>query len=212
MNSDNPHEIRSRIRAGQWMRPTSGLAAAYAQANLVMLDRKYAFEFLLFCQRNPKPCPVLEVLDAGEREPRITAPLADITTDIPLYRAWKKGNMSAEVPEISDYFNQSMVSFLLGCSFTFEHALSMACVPVRNVEEGKNVSMYITNRKCIPAGAVLGAAGSQYEAHSRRARQPCRPGDRPLRIRSRCAGAHRKPEGTRHSRPEQPGFRRPGHH
>ena len=80
------------------------------------------------------------------------APLADITTDIPLYRAWKKGNMSAEVPEISDYFNQSMVSFLLGCSFTFEHALSMACVPVRNVEEGKNVSMYITNRKCIPAG------------------------------------------------------------
>ena len=72
MNSDNPHEIRSRIRAGQWMRPTSGLAAAYAQANLVMLDRKYAFEFLLFCQRNPKPCPVLEVLDAGEREPRIT--------------------------------------------------------------------------------------------------------------------------------------------
>jgi uncharacterized protein YcsI (UPF0317 family) len=152
MNTDNPREIRTRIRAGKWMRPTSGLAAAYAQANLVILDRKYAFEFLLFCQRNPKPCPVLEVLDAGEREPRISAPSADITTDIPLYRAWKKGNMLAEVPEISDYFNQGMVSFLLGCSFSFEHALITACVPVRNIEEGKNVSMYITNRKCISAG------------------------------------------------------------
>jgi uncharacterized protein YcsI (UPF0317 family) len=92
------------------------------------------------------------VLEAGEREPRITAPLADITTDIPLYRAWKKGNMLAEVPEISDYFNQGMVSFLLGCSFSFEHALITACVPVRNIEEGKNVSMYITNKKCISAG------------------------------------------------------------
>lgn len=152
MNTENPREIRARIRAGEWARPTSGLAPAYAQANLVMLDAKYAFEFLLFCQRNPKPCPVLEVIEPGKWEPRLSAPGADIRTDAPLYRVWENGRLAEEVQDIMSRFGPGTVSFLLGCSFSFEHALIAAGVPVRNIEEGKNVSMYITNRNCIPAG------------------------------------------------------------
>jgi uncharacterized protein YcsI (UPF0317 family) len=152
MITETPSEIRAKIRTGAWARPTSGLAPSFAQANLVMLDRKYAFDFLLFCQRNPKPCPVLEVLEPGVFEPRLTAPGADIRTDVPLYRVWKKGLLADEVPDISNYFNEDMVTFLLGCSFSFEHALIGACIPIRNIDEGKNVSMYTTNRQCIAAG------------------------------------------------------------
>jgi uncharacterized protein YcsI (UPF0317 family) len=147
-----PREIRENIRRGQWAKPTSGLAPAFAQANLVILNRGLAFDFLLFCVRNPKPCPILEVMEPGGFEPRITAPGADIRTDIPLYRVWKHGELHAETPEISAHWNDDMVSFLLGCSFSFESALLASGVPIRNIEEGKNVSMYITNRQCIPAG------------------------------------------------------------
>jgi len=147
-----PREVRESIRRGQWVKPTSGLAPAFAQANLVILDRSLAFEFLLFCVRNPKPCPVLEVLEPGGFEPRITAPGADIRTDVPLYRVWKRGELHAETPEISAHWDGDMVSFLLGCSFSFESALLASGIPIRNIEEGRNVSMYITNRPCIPAG------------------------------------------------------------
>ncbi len=152
MIRNDPGEIRQRIRTGEWTRPTSGLAPAYAQTNLVILDSAHAFEFLLFCQRNPKPCPVLEVIEAGRIEPRLTAPGADIRKDVPLYRIWENGKMTAEIPDITEHFGPQMVSFLLGCSFSFEHALIAAGVPVRNIDEGKNVSMYITNRTCVPAG------------------------------------------------------------
>jgi uncharacterized protein YcsI (UPF0317 family) len=148
---DTPEMIRPEIRKGRWNKPTSGLAPGFAQANLVILDRRYAFDFLLFCQRNPKPCPVLEVLGPGESEPRRTAPGADIRTDLPLYRIWEAGRLKEEVKNISSFFHADLVSFLLGCSFSFEEALARAGIPIRNVEENKNVSMYITNRKCDPA-------------------------------------------------------------
>ena len=149
---DTPRQIRQKIRKGLWAAPTSGLAPGYAQANLVILDRRYAFDFLLFCQRNPKPCPVLEVLEPGQSEPRRTAPDADLRTDLPLYRIWERGKLKEEVREISFFFNNAMVCFLLGCSFSFEEALTHAGIPIRNIEENKNVSMYVTNRKCDPAG------------------------------------------------------------
>lgn len=147
-----PRDIRTRIARADWVKPTTGLAPAYAQANLVILDRRYAFDFLLFCVRNSKPCPVLEVLEPGVTEPRLTAPGADIRTDVPLYRVWRNGELEEETTDVMGLFNSDMVSFLLGCSFTFEGSLTGAGVPVRNIEEGKNVSMYITNRKCAPAG------------------------------------------------------------
>ena len=151
-NIETPRMIRERIRKRDWTGPTTGLAPAHAQANLVILERKYAFDFLLFCVRNPKPCPVLEVLEAGEVEPRRIAPGADIRSDLPLYRIWRKGQLQEEVAEIASFFNDNMATFLLGCSFSFEGALLGAGIPVRNIEEGKNVSMYITNRKCEDAG------------------------------------------------------------
>ncbi len=147
-----PRAIRERCRKGRWAKPTSGLASGFAQANMVILERRVAFDFLLFCQRNPKPCPVLEVMEPGEKEPIRTAPGADITTDLPLYRIWKKGQLVQEVKNIRAWFNQGLVTFLLGCSFSFEEALVQAGVPVRNIEENKNVSMYVTNRSCDPAG------------------------------------------------------------
>ncbi len=139
------------MRNGEWAVPTTGAAPGYVQANLVMLPQDEAFNFLLFCVRNPKPCPILDVLEPGQVEPTI-APGADLRTDLPLYRVFRKGEPGEEVKDISAVFDDTMVSFLLGCSFSFEDALVKAGVPVRNLEEGKNVSMYITNRVCRPAG------------------------------------------------------------
>ncbi len=143
--------LRELIRDGQWKTPTTGVARGYVQANLVMLPRDAAFDFLLFCVRNPKPCPVLDVLEPGQWEPKI-APGADLRTDLPLYRVYKGGKLEKEVEDVADLFRDDMISFLLGCSFSFESALIAAGVPVRNLEEEKNVSMYITNRECIASG------------------------------------------------------------
>lgn len=149
-------EIRQAIRRGEFTSPTPGLAPGYAQANLVILPEKYAFDFLLFCLRNPKPCPVLDVTEPGSPVPRLAAPNADLRTDIPKYRVWEKGELKAEVTDISSYWRDDLVAFLLGCSFTFEAALLGAGIPVRHIEENRNVPMYITNIQCVPAGIFHG--------------------------------------------------------
>ena len=148
---ENPAELRRLIRKGQWAGPTTGLAPGYVQANLVMLPQEEAFHFLLFCIRNSKPCPVLDVLEPGRAEPRI-APGADLRTDLPGYRIYEQGALKSEVEDVTHFFHDHMVSFLLGCSFSFEAAMMAAGLPIRNLEEGKNVSMYVTNRPCAPAG------------------------------------------------------------
>ena len=147
----NPKELRNLIRNREWTTPTSGSASGYLQANLVMLPAEAAFNFLLFCVRNPKPCPILDVLEPGQVEP-IIAPGADLRTDLPRYKVFENGKFLTDVEDVSDYFNEDMVSFLLGCSFSFENAMLAAGLPIRNMEEDKNVSMYVTSRKCIPAG------------------------------------------------------------
>ncbi len=144
-------QLREQIRSGKWRGQTSGAAKGFVQANLVMMPREAAFDFLMFCVRNPKPCPVLDVLEAGETEPSI-APGADLRTDLPRYRVFRHGKFEKEVTDVQDYFDGNTVSFLLGCSFSFENAMLAKGLPVRNIEEGKNVSMYVTNRKCRPAG------------------------------------------------------------
>ncbi len=147
----HPRQLRQHIRDRKWTSPTSGVASGYLQANLVMLPAEEAFNFLLFCVRNPKPCPILDVLEPGRIEP-IIAPGADLRTDLPRYKIFEKGEFKTELEDVSDYFNENMVSFLLGCSFSFENALLAAGLPIRNIEEGKNVSMYITTKRCTPAG------------------------------------------------------------
>jgi uncharacterized protein YcsI (UPF0317 family) len=149
-------EMRSLIREKKWDKPTAGLAMGYAQANLVILPGKYAFDFLLFCQRNPKPCPLIEVLESGRYRTGFLASDADVRTDIPRYNIYRKGKLERTVKEIKRLWRDDFVTFLLGCSFSFEEALLRAKIPVRHIEEDKNVPMYITNISCKPAGALHG--------------------------------------------------------
>jgi uncharacterized protein YcsI (UPF0317 family) len=152
----NPKEIRSLIRREKWNKPTAGLAMGYAQANLVILPQKCAFDFLLFCQRNPKPCPLLEVLEPGKFLTAFLSKDADIRTDIPMYNVYRKGKLERTVRDIRHLWKNDFVTFLLGCSFSFEEALLRSKIPIRHIEENKNVSMYITNIPCKPAGVFHG--------------------------------------------------------
>ncbi|MGW6212862.1 putative hydro-lyase [Streptomyces sp. NPDC055109] len=150
----SPGEARRRFRAGLSL-PTAGIAAGHTQANLVSVPADWAYEMLLFCQRNPKPCPVLDVTDAGSW----TTPLAagaDLRTDLPRYRVWEHGELVAEPTDVVEHWRPDLVSFLIGCSFTFEWALGAAGVPMRHIEQGRNVSMYVTARQCRPAGRLHG--------------------------------------------------------
>jgi len=147
----SPIQLRELTRSRKWTKPTTGISPGYIQANLVMIPKALAFHYLLFCVRNPKPCPILDVLDPGQVEPQIASG-ADLRTDLPKYRVYEQGVLKSELEEVVDLFHEDMVSFLLGCSFSFESALIDAGIPIRNLEEGKNVSMYITNRVCVPAG------------------------------------------------------------
>lgn len=149
-------EVRAACRSGAWTSPTPGLAAGFVQANLVVLPRDWAFEFLLFCQRNPKPCPLLDVTEPGDAEPKFAAPGADLRRDLPKYRVWRGGELVAEPTDISEWWRDDLVSFVIGCSFTFENALIAAGVPVRHVEQGVNVPMYRTNIACQRAGRFAG--------------------------------------------------------
>ncbi|SHM82586.1 Uncharacterized protein YcsI, UPF0317 family [Caldanaerovirga acetigignens] len=149
-------EARKMIREGQWKGPTCGIALGFTQANLVVLPKELAYDFMLFAFRNPKPCPVLEITDPGDPEPKNVAPGADIRTDIPKYRVYKRGELYAEVDNITEFWREDFVAFLIGCSFTFEWALLENGIPVRHIEEGKNVPMYITNIPTKPAGIFRG--------------------------------------------------------
>jgi uncharacterized protein YcsI (UPF0317 family) len=132
------------------------MAPGFVQANLVVLPRESAFDFLLFTQRNPKPCPLLEVVEAGSAEPRVMAAGADLRTDLPRYRLYRDGALVDEPIDLTPFWNDDLVSFLIGCSFTFESALIEAGLPVRHVEQGTNVPMYVTSLPTVPAGAFHG--------------------------------------------------------
>jgi uncharacterized protein YcsI (UPF0317 family) len=149
-------EVRRLARAGELTGPTPGLALGYVQANLVVVPRELAFDFLLFCQRNPKPCPLLDVTEPGSPEPAFVAPGADLRTDLPRYRVYRHGELVEEPIDLKAWWRPDSVAFLLGCSFTFESALLQAGVPLRHIEQGRNVPMYRTNIPCRPAGAFRG--------------------------------------------------------
>ena len=151
-----PAAVRAQIREGHFTGQTSGLCNGYAQANLVTLPRDIAYDFLLFTQRNPRPCPLLEVSDTGSRLLQQIAPGADIATDLPKYRIYEHGGLTGEYTDVVKFWRKDFVSFLIGCSFSFEGELLAADVPVRQIEEGKNVPMYNTNIPCKPAGIFHG--------------------------------------------------------
>lgn len=148
-------DVRQACRTGDWSGPTAGLAPGFAQANLVILPKDWASEFLLFCQRNPRPCPLIAVTEPGAWQPTV-APEADLRTDLPKYRVWRDGQLVAESTSITDLWQNDFVSFLIGCSFTFEAALLKEGVPVRHIELGCNVPMFRTNIQCKSAGRFSG--------------------------------------------------------
>ena len=122
----SPAQVRRLIREGTITGQTSGMCEGFAQANLCVLPREYAYDFLLFTQRNPRSCPVLEVTDTGSRSLRMTAKDADIARDFPKYRIYENGILCGEYTDVSDFWRNDFVSFLIGCSFSFEAALMEA--------------------------------------------------------------------------------------
>lgn len=159
MKTMTPAEAHAKIREGAITCPTTGMCPGYAQGNLVVLPKELAWDFLLFCQRNPKACPLLEVADAGSRTFAQFGAGSDIARDIPKYRIYENGVLTRETTDVSEYFDdpsRQLVSFLIGCSFSFESDLLEAGVPVRQIEEGVNVPMYNTNIPCQSAGIFSG--------------------------------------------------------
>ena len=146
---------RLAIRAGRHTGPTAHLAPGCVQANLVVLPRSVASDFIDFATRNPKPCPIVEVIEHGT-EAEHSAPGSDLRTDVPRYRLFIDGTHTDSATDAVAWWRDGMVSVLLGCSFSFEAALLRAGLPVRHIEQGRNVPMYITDRTCEPAGDFTG--------------------------------------------------------
>ena len=147
------HILRKSIRDGIFTSQTSGTALGFAQANLCILPKEYAFDFLLFCQRNPKPCPLLHVLEAGDF---LIDEEIDIRTDCPKYRIYENGEFKEEVIDLKLIWREDLVTFVIGCSFSFEDAMQRAGLPIRHVDSGCNVPMYNTNIPCVKAGRFSG--------------------------------------------------------
>jgi uncharacterized protein YcsI (UPF0317 family) len=178
---------RRRIRAGDFTGPTAGLAAGNVQANLVILPQALAHDFLRFAQANPKPCPVLAVSDPGDpRLPGLGADL-DLRTDLPRYRLWRRGELVEEPTDLHQLWRGDLVSFALGCSFSFEQALIEDGIELRHMTCGSNVPMYRTNIRCEPAGPFAGPLVVSM--------RPLKPHDaiRAIQITSRFPSVHGAP-------------------
>ena len=145
-------QARSRQLAGQ----TAGRAPGFLQGNIVILPKKYACDFLIYCRNNPKPCPIIGVAGPGSASIPTLGNDLDIRTDIPKYRVYEDGRLSTELCDISDLWSADLVTFVLGCSFTFEEALMRAGYPVRHIALGCNVPMFKTNIETMPGGIFNG--------------------------------------------------------
>ena len=149
-------ELRQAIRTGRYKAHTAGLGAGYLQTNLAIMPERYALDFMRFCQRNPKPCPLVGVSDTGDPMMRTLGGDIDIRTDVPAYNIYRNGRLAESVESISDIWTSDMVAFALGCSFTFERALEEAGVPQWHIENDTTVPMFRSDRDCVPAGPFRG--------------------------------------------------------
>ncbi len=152
----DPRAARRAMRSGAWTLPTAALAPGFVQANLVMLPAEWAFDFLLFCQRNPKPCPLLIASEPGSTALPGWADDLDLRTDLSGYRVFEDGRCVAEPSSIAEFWRDDLVTFALGCSFSFEQALRTADLEVRHQALGRNVPMYRTSIDCASAGRFGG--------------------------------------------------------
>ncbi len=149
-------DVRAAIRSGGYTGHTAGLAAGKLQCNLAILPERFALDFLRFCQRNPKPCPVVGVGDTGDPKLRTLGKDIDIRTDVSKYRIFRNGVLDEETTDISDVWSDDLVTVSLGCSFTFENALLRNDIPVRHIESGKNVPMFRSDIELVRAGPFGG--------------------------------------------------------
>lgn len=154
--SQSAQDVRRAIRRGDYAGHTAGLAAGKLQCNLAILPQAYALDFLRFCQRNPKPCPVVGVGDTGNPMLPTLGDDIDIRHDVPKYRVFRDGRLADEVTDIADLWRDDLVTVALGCSFTFENALIRQDIPVRHVTQGTNVPMFKSNLDLAPAGPFSG--------------------------------------------------------
>jgi len=148
--------VRRQIRAGTYTGYTAGIAPGFVQANICILRRSWTEDFLLYCQRNPKPCPLIARSDVGDpRLPTLSDEL-DIRTDIPRYHIFRNGEFVEEVTDIRSYWHDDLVTFALGCSFSFEEALQEAGVRLKFLERNNVAAVYVTNVDTVPAGPFKG--------------------------------------------------------
>jgi uncharacterized protein YcsI (UPF0317 family) len=183
----SPLAVRQAARRGILTSQTSGLADGFVQVNLAILPADYASDFLAFCQHNPKPCPLLAMSEVGDpRLPKLGADL-DLRTDVPSYRIWREGEPAGDVPHILDLWRDDLVSFAIGCSFSFEAAMLDAGLPIRHIERNETVPMYVSSIETRPAGPFHGPMVVSM--------RPFRPADaiRAIQISSRFPGVHGAP-------------------
>lgn len=148
--------VRAAIRRGDWTTHTSGMAGDLVQGNVVILPQRWADDFLRYCQRNPKPCPLLEVSEPGDPAlPGLGAGI-DIRRDVPRYRVWHYGELVAEPTDVVDLWRDDLVTFVIGCSFSFEQALLDAGLSMRHIDQNRNVAMFRTNIATRAAGPFHG--------------------------------------------------------
>jgi uncharacterized protein YcsI (UPF0317 family) len=180
-------DVRLAARSGALDAPTAGFAPGYVQGNLAILPHQYAEDFLRFCQANPKPCPLLGVSEAGDPAIPALGTDLDIRTDIPRYRVWRDGELIDEPHGIKSVWRDDLVSFVLGCSFSFEEALLQADVPLRHIERGLGVPMYRTSIQTQRAGRFHGPVVVSM--------RPLKPADaiRAVQITSRLPAVHGAP-------------------
>ncbi|MBV8427172.1 MAG: putative hydro-lyase [Hyphomicrobiales bacterium] len=183
----SPKGARAASRSGALDGPTSGLAPGFVQGNLAVLPADLAGDFLHFCQRNPKPCPLIGVSEAGDPRLHLLGEDLDIRTDIPRYRVWKNGALVDEPQDILKWWRSDLVAFILGCSHSFEEALIEDGLSVRHIDRSTTVPMYRTNIACVRAGAFQGPMVVSM--------RPFRPADaiRAVQITTRFPAVHGAP-------------------
>lgn len=151
-----PTEFRKKVRNNEYQKPTAGMCPGYAQTNLIVLPWEDAYDFLLFAQRNPKPIPILEVTEVGSRDLQTLGNDIDVATDFPKYRIYRNGEMVDEYLSVVDFWREDLVSFLIGCSFSFEDLLVDAGIEIRHITQKVNVPMFNTNIPLKQAGKFSG--------------------------------------------------------
>ncbi len=157
LKHSDPHTLRAAFRSGRYRSHTAGLGQGLLQANLAILPQEQALDFMRFCHRNPKPCPLTGVSDTGNPMMFTLGRDIDIRSDVPAYNIYRNGQLDTEITDIFDLWNEDLVAFALGCSFTFEHAIQKAGIPLWHIDNDKTVPMFRSNIETVPAGPFGGA-------------------------------------------------------